>query len=245
MPKPKVSIIFPFYNCEKFIEQSLSSFRYLSSSDFEIIAINDGSTDDSLKVAKKALCGFTIDWSLINRTVNQGCFKARMKAIEASRGKYIAIADSDDVNCNRRFERQLDFLENNKEIWGCGGWATKITQKGCYIETMDYPPYNNELIIKKIVSDPTSNPIIDPTTMFRKSDFYDLGGYSFSEDRNLVADMDLWFRSLLSDKKFVNIPIELIQYRVNLNSNTNRYQKEMIKQHVAVRREFIRDLKRI
>jgi len=241
---PKVSIIFPFYNCEKFIEEALSSLKYLSSSDFEIIAINDGSTDNSFKIAQELLCGFTIDYKLIDRTVNQGCFKARTEAIEASRGEYIAVADADDINCKGRFEKQLKFLENDKNIWCCGGWADKIDQNGDNIGIMNYPPSNNASILRKIVSDPTSNPIIDPTTMFRKSAFYELGGYSFQEDRNLVADMDLWFRALLSDKIFVNMQEVLIKYRVNPKGNTLTCKKKMIKQHINVRNEFIMKMAR-
>jgi hypothetical protein len=107
---------------------------------------------------------------------------------------------------------------------------------------MDYPPPNNKEIIHKIVSDPTSNPIIDPTTMFRKDAFEELGGYDLSEGRNLVADMDLWFRALLSDRVFVNIQEPLIQYRENQNGNTISNKREMIKQHVKVRDEFIKGI---
>lgn len=239
---PKVSIIFPFYNCEKFIEEALSSLIYLSSSDFEIIAINDGSTDQSAEIAQKLLRDFTIDFTFINRTVNQGCFKARTEAIGASRGKYIAIVDADDTICIARLEKQLYLLENDKNVFCCGGWAEKIDEEGSYIETMNYPPPNNKEIIHKIVSDPTSNPIIDPTTMFRKDTFEELGGYDLSEGRNLVADMDLWFRALLSDKVFVNIQEPLIRYRVNEKGNTIANKREMIKQHVSVRKEFIKGI---
>ena len=240
--KPKVSIIFPFYNCERFIKEALLSIQYLESEQFEIIAIDDGSQDQSLNIAQNLLGDSSIDFTLISRIANQGCFKSRTEAIEASRGEYVAIVDADDVVYKGRFAKQLKLLENDKNIWCCGGFADKIDQNGNYIELMRYPPKNNEEIIKKIISDPTSNPIIDPTTMFRRSVFDELGGYSFKNDRNLVADMDLWFRALLSDKVFVNIQEPLINYRVNPNGNTLTSKSEMIRQHVRVRNEFIKGI---
>lgn len=239
---PKVSIIFPFYNCQQYIENSLLSIGHLPK-EYEIIAVNDGSTDDSLNIAHKTLESLRIEATLLSSPINEGCFKARTAAIEASRGDYIAIADADDINYPRRFERQYDFLKHNDHFWCCGGWADKIDQNGAKIGTMDYPVYDSEETVQMILSDPTCNPIIDPSTMFRKSDFYELGGYSFEKDRDLVADMDLWFKSLLCGKKISNILTEIIKYRINPNSNTRLYQKEMIRQHVIVRNEFVKGIK--
>jgi glycosyltransferase EpsE len=242
---PKVSIIFPFYNCEKFIEEALLALKYLKSDKFEIIAINDGSTDKSFAIAESLLVDFSIDVTLLNRTTNQGCFKARTEAIGASRGEYIAIVDADDVSYRGRLEKQLKLLETKRDVWCCGGFADKIDHNSDFVGDMSYPPPDNKSIIKKIISDSTSNPIIDPTTMFRKSVFYELGGYSFKDDRNLVADMDLWFRALISDREFVNIQEPLIEYRVNPKGNTVSHKRDMIRQHVIVRNEFIKGFKSV
>lgn len=250
MSIPKVSIIFPFYNCEKFIREALASIEYLTSDDFEIIAVNDGSTDNSLKYAQEALRRFTIDSTLISRNHRQGCFVARTEAIKIARGRFIALADADDVNIEGRFEKQLDFLENNRNpgkldiyISGVGGWAEKIDKNGKNIGLMDYPPQNNDEIIDKIKTDPTCNPFIDPTMMIDKDMMYMLNGYfSIGNDRHLVADMDLWFRALRKKFIFHNIQEPLIKYRVNPSGNTISNKEEMIKQHVRVRNEFIKGI---
>lgn len=240
--RPKVSIIFPFYNCEEFIKEALLSIEHLPPEDFEIIAINDGSTDRSYEIVQEVTRAFSMEGILIDSSPNRGCFEARTSAIAASSGKYIAIVDADDIVCEGRLIGQLKFLEHYEDVWCVGGFAEKIDYNGRSLGIMDYPPKHNQDIIRKIIADPTSNPIIDPTTMFRKSDFYDLGGYSFKEDRNLVADMDLWFRALLSDKVFVNMPEVFIKYRINPKGNTRSHQKEMIRQHVTVRNEFIKGI---
>ena len=193
----------------------------------------------------KALCGSTIPYVLIDTVTNEGCFKARTRAIERSRGEYIAIVDSDDISLLNRFQKQLEIMENDESVFCCGSWAHKMDKNGNILGVMDYPPQNNKLIVKKILNDITSNPIIDPTVMFRKSVFYELGGYSFSNDRNLVADMDLWFRALISDKIFVNIQEPLVFYRINPGGNTVSKKREMIRQHVKVRNDFIKGIKSI
>jgi len=238
----KVSIIFPFYNCEKFIKEALASIEYLKSDDFEIIAINDGSTDKSLQYAQEALRAFTIDSTLISSNHRQGCFSARIKGMKVARGQYFAFADADDINIEGRFEKQLDFLESNWRTEICGGWAEKIDENGKSLGVMDYPPHNNEEIIKKIKSDPTCNPFIDPTMMVKKDVIYCLNGYTSDVDKNLVADMDFWLRALKSGFIFHNIPEVLVKYRVNPEGNTQSNQKEMIKQHVKVRKEFIKGI---
>jgi len=242
MRNPKVSIIFPFYNCERFIEEALLSIQYLSSKDFEIIAVNDGSTDRSVEIAANVLRGFSIDYTLISSNRRQGCFSARIKAMKAARGRYWALADADDVNIEGRFEKQLNFLENNRNVYACGGWAEKIDENGKNIGIMDYPPQNNNEIINKIKSDPTCNPFIDPTMMIDKDLIYCLDGYRTGWGCDLVADMDLWFRGLKSGFIFHNIPEILIKYRVNPMGNTRVHQREMIKQHVKVRNEFIKGI---
>ncbi len=247
MSNPKVSIIFPFYNCEKYIKEALASIEYLKSDDFEIIAVNDGSTDKSLQYAQEALRRFTIDSTLIVSNHRQGCFSARMRAMRVARGRFLALADADDVNIEGRFEKQLKFLEDNRNpgdipnyISGVGGWAEKIDEDGQSLGLMDYPPQNNKEIIDKIKSDPTCNPFIDPTMMIDKDMLY--YGYSSDDDKNLVADMDLWFRSLKSGFVFSNMQEVLIKYRINPEGNTRSHQTEMIKQHVKVRNEFIKGI---
>ena len=102
------------------------------------------------------------------------------------------------------------------------------------------PEFKNA--INKIKSDPTCNPFIDPTMMFRKDIFYSTDGYRVGWGVDLVADMDLWFRALKKGFIFHNMQEGLIKYRINPEGNTRSNQKEMIKQHVAVRNEFIKGI---
>ena len=236
----KIIVVLPAYNAEKTLIKTYNEIphEYVD----EVILVDDGSSDHSLLYANDALRRFAIDSTVISRVYRQGCFAARVAAIKVARGQYIALADADDVNIEGRFEKQLNFLDDNKN-WRyeiCGGWAEKIDEDGQSLGLMDYPPQNNKEIIDKIKSDPTCNPFIDPTMMIDKDMLY--YGYSSDDDKNLVADMDLWFRSLKSGFIFSNIQEPLIKYRVNPEGNTQSHQTEMIKQHVRVRNEFIKGI---
>ena len=81
--------------------------------------------------------------------------------------------------------------------------------------------------------------MLDPTMMFRKDAFSNLGEYSSKKDRKLVPDFDLWLRAVLEGYKFCNLQEPLVKYRVNSEGNTLKHKKEMIRQHVIVWREFM------
>jgi glycosyltransferase involved in cell wall biosynthesis len=210
-----------------------------SFKDFEIILVDDASIDDTLKKAENALQSFKGDRDIIIHKQNRGCFEGRTEAIRKARGEYIAIQDGDDISFLDRFEKQISFLEKNKEIWCLGGWAKKIDEESKDIGEMAYPPKDNEDIIDMIVKK-CSNPIIDPTVMFRKNIFNEIKGYSLRKDINLVKDMDLWLRSISLNKKISNLNDYLVKYRINSCGNTRKYQKEMIFQHMVIWREFIK-----
>ena len=107
----KLSVIIASYNHEKFIERTLKSLEEQTFQDFEIILIDDGSTDRTVEMAKKANSRAKI---FVQQ--NQGVDATRNRGIELSKGKYICFVDSDDTSIPERFERQIEVMENDPEI---------------------------------------------------------------------------------------------------------------------------------
>src|ERR1700752_3699749 len=106
-----VSIIIPCYNAEKYIDRSIESILNQTYKDFEIIIINDGSTDNSEEVIKKYL---TLDNRVkYLKQVNQGVSATRNKGIELAKGEILAFLDSDDVWEPENLEIKVDALLNN------------------------------------------------------------------------------------------------------------------------------------
>ncbi len=111
MPGPTVSVIMPVFNGERFLDKAISSVAQQDFGDWELIVVNDGSEDDSLKIAES--------WSGRDRRIrvisgqNQGVAEARNKGITQARGKYIAFLDADDMWKAHKLRVQLDFLQTN------------------------------------------------------------------------------------------------------------------------------------
>ena len=81
--------------------------------------------------------------------------------------------------------------------------------------------------------------MIDPTTMFRREDFLNLGGYSTDKSIYTVPDMDLWLKAILSGRKLINLQYPVIQYRMNPEGMTSLHKQEMIRSHMSVWRKFM------
>ena len=229
MHKPLVSVITTVYNCERYIKSSLESVLNQTFQDFELILVNDGSTDKTWDIA----CSFD-DPRIVfcNNNENRHIPLRRNEAIELSKGELLAVHDGDDESLPGRLAQQVDFMKENPNIFCLGGHAIKIDTRGEVTGIMNYPPAGYSGIVESYYRG--KNPIIDPTSMFRKADFIELGCYSLDPDIFTVQDFDLWGRAILAGKKFENMQFPLIRYRVNPEGVTRKRQSEMISAHVKV-----------
>jgi len=242
MSKLLVSVIVPVYNCEQYIEASLKSIINQSFDDYEIIVYDDGSTDNSSAIVLSILQQYyegEDKYLYVFNPKNRGVFYARTDAIKMSKGKYIALHDADDISVENRFKKQVEFLKEHDDIWCVGSTATKIDCDGKEMGEMTYPAELHYEIYEQVFRD-RINPMIDPSTMFRKDIFDKLGGYSLKEDRCFIDDFDLWCRSMSENLWFSNIRESLIKYRVNPEGNTRKHKNKMIVQHSLVWREFMK-----
>ena len=119
--KPAVSIIMPAYNSQEFIERAISSVSGQSFSGWELIIIDDASSDSSLDIIDK--------WTVSDERVhlirlkdNSGAAVARNVGIEAANGRYIAFLDSDDSWFPNKLEQQLKFMDQRNSEFSCGSY---------------------------------------------------------------------------------------------------------------------------
>jgi len=223
----QISVILSVYNAEKYLEESIQSIIKQTFKDWELIIINDGSTDNSFNIINKYVSDKI---KCINLKKNIGIARARHKGIEIAEGEYLAIHDADDISSLDRLETQYEYLTKNLDIFCLGSHAYKIDINTNIIGEMDYPSiFHNDIVSDFIYC---KNPIIDPTTMFIKKDYFRIGGYSFDKDVYLIPDMDLWLRALERDYLFHNLDSKLVYYRDNPDGMTQKYKKNMIKAHM-------------
>ena len=232
-----LSAITTVYNCERFIAEALQSLINQSFQDFELIIVNDGSTDHTWDIVSNTQFSFPI--KLVNNSDNKKIPTRRNEAIKIADGKYIAICDGDDISLPKRFAKQINYLENNADIDFIGGHAVKIDESGKELGMMSYPPEDNKRIINSILLINHMNPLIDPTMMFKRATFNDLGGYALRTDIYTAPDFNLWCRALLSGCQFYNLQEPIIKYRESISGMTQSKKREMIRSHVIVRREFL------
>lgn len=235
---PKVSVITPVYNCKQYLRESVDSIKNQIFGDFEFIILDDGSTDGTYGVIRDETDARIIK---MHYGKNKKIPIRRNEAISICHGEYIAIHDGDDISEADRLSLQVDFLDKNPDIFCVGGHATKIDKNGDEIGLMDYPPETHQEIVKMLRDKFYLNPIIDPTTMFRRDIFHKLGGYNIDEEIYTAPDYDLWLRAISAGYRFANIQKPIIKYRENSSGMTGQKKQEMIRAHMIIWRRFSPD----
>lgn len=225
---PEISVIIPVFNAASFLQESIESILNQTFSDFELIILNDKSTDESLEIIQK-LQSKDNRIIIIDKEQNVGPANLRNEGINAAKGTYIALMDADDIALPTRFEKQLAVLKNNPEIGLCGTWFTFFGSKKDKIIKHNTDPD----AIK--VSFLHSCNIGNPTVMFKKEV---LGDLKFDNDYVPVEDYDLWSR-LLARTSFYNIPESLLYYRQH-NNNISKTKIDNVNR--SVRRVKINQL---
>ena len=124
---PLVSVVMPVYNSEKYIKESIESVLGQTYINYELIIVNDASTDSSMKIVEE-LSKTSNKIRIVHLLYNQGVSAARNIGIKNAVGEYIAFIDSDDIWLENKLEEQLDFMISNNlkfsftayEILHCG-----------------------------------------------------------------------------------------------------------------------------
>ena len=240
---PLVSVVIAAYNGGDYLLEAFDSIKKQTYDNIEIIIVNDASTDNTFYNINMFDKKFDKSIRIITHYTNKGVATSRNEAIDMAEGKYIAIQDADDVSLSTRIEKQVNFLESS-DCFCVGSHAFEIDKVGEIRRERIYPPATHEEIIDIIMSMDTFylNPIIDPSTMFSKEVFWELGGYNVDPEFRFVQDYDLWAKAIINDKKIANLQEKLIYYRTNPKGVTIKNKKIMIKQHMTVWHKLINSL---
>lgn len=212
---PKISVVMPVLNGEKYIKQSIESILVQTFKDFEFIIINDASEDNTEKI----ILSFNDDRiRYYKNEENIGIPRSLNKGIQLVKGKYIARMDADDISLPNRFEEQFNYLENNYDIALVGSWVEFIDENGNKKNIWKVP--SDFLLIKFFLL--SGNCLAHSSIFFRKSFIDKIGGYN--NDFKYSQDYELYLR-MLSDFKLYNIPKVLLQYRHGVFDGYRRKQQ--------------------
>ncbi len=201
-----VSVILPVYNCELYIKEAVDSVLNQTFSDFELIIIDDCSTDSTMTIVKSYKDSRI---KLIEKEKNSGYTDSLNMAIKLAKGKYIARMDGDDICLPERFQIQVKFLEDNPEIILCGGAIQIIGTE----EVLQHPSNYDEIKVKLCFG----NSFYHPTIMAKKEILLE---NSYDKNFEPAEDYDLWTR-LVSLGELANLEEVLLLYRFHENQISN------------------------
>jgi glycosyltransferase involved in cell wall biosynthesis len=183
---PLVSVLLPVYNSIQDLPRAIHSLRIQTFDDFEVIAIDDGSTDKSGQVLDEY--AHSDARIRVFHQANAGNLGTVLnKAAELARGKYFARQDSDDASAVTRLEEQVQYLDSHPRVGMCGTWNWHIDSKLGPLYSSELPD-DHTLLLRFL--ERGMNSFIHGSVMMRADLFRKVGGYRGS----LVEDFDLWLR---------------------------------------------------
>jgi len=200
---PLISVILPVYNGAPFLAAAIDSILKQTLNDFELIVINDGSTDDSLSILKHYE---SVDPRVkIFSRPNRGLANTLNESIELARGAWIARMDQDDIAHPTRFETQLNYLTaTGADI--AGTWVKRFGAADN--RTVRLPQSDAAIKIALLFESAFAHP-----TVMMKAESIKKLGYEHTWDK--AEDYDLWVRAAIYGWKMANVPEVLLDYRVH------------------------------
>jgi len=213
MEKEKVSIIVPMYNAEKFIGKAIETVLSQTYENWEMLIMNDVSTDNSLAVVNE-FAKNDDRIKVVNTEKNMGVVKGRNHLIDLARGKYIAFLDADDYWHSEKLEKQIQFMKEKNASISCTEY-TRVRENGEKI---------NEVVIKSKISytDMLKNNYLGCLTVM-----YDVEkvGKRYFKELEKNEDYVLWLEIVKDVKIIYGLKENLAYYRVLDNSRSSNKAK--------------------
>ena len=227
--KPLVSILLPVHNCEKFLQESLKSLIGQSYRQIEIIAIDDFSTDNSLKILKSFAKRYSPRAGGAGKKVRvyknikrYGVVMTLNRLLKKARGDYIAFMDANDISAKTRIKKQLEFLMNNQGVVAVGSQVRFINEKGRLIGKSSFPR-ENQFVYK--------SPLHGISMQFE----------TLMVNKNLIPKDLLKFTDSIEPFIYSSLFIKLLPYGkfANLPQYLHYHRKNPVKYFLDMRRNIL------
>jgi len=202
---PRVSVLLPVWNGEAFLEEAIESMLSQTLSSFELIVIDDGSTDRSAAIAEEFARGD--DRVRVLRRPHEGFSVTLNAGIAAVRGEYVARMDADDISVPDRLQKQVAYLDAHAACVAVGSWIDVIDDSGRRIGLRTFVTTHDEISAALLSG---VSPMAHPTIVLHTDALRAAGGYDAR--RYPSEDLDLWVR--LGEKgELANLAEALLQHR--------------------------------
>ena len=230
----KISVIMSVYNGEEYLSEAIDSVLGQSFADFELIIINDCSTDRTGEILAQ-YASLDTRVKVHTNEVNLRLPSSLNKAISLAEGKYIARMDADDICLPDRLEKQYDFMEShpNVALSSCRFMTLKngvIASGGCGGRT-DHESIKALLLV--------TNPILHPG-IIAKADV--IRGLGYDKTFTCTEDMELWSRFVMANHKIEIQPEYLMMYRLHDKQITETTRERQRGEVIAIQKRYYGDL---
>jgi glycosyltransferase involved in cell wall biosynthesis len=212
---PAVSVLLPVYNAELYIREAVDSILSQTFTEFELLALDDGSTDKSLAILR--------EYESKDRRVhvfssreNRGVVSTANELIAKARGHYLARMDADDICLPERLEKQVTFLDSSPGYVAVGGWVEHMNLNSQPIGIIKTPLGHAEIDEAHLKGHCS---IWHPSVTMRAAAVASVGGYH--NDFSPAEDLELWLR-LAEVGNLANLPQVLVRYRLHRSALSER-----------------------
>lgn len=228
---PKIGVVMPVYNARAHLEESLNSLLGQTFQDFEIIALDDGSTDGSLDMLAKFSAQNKGKIRIYASKSNQGVTRTLNRGLLIARSQYVARMDADDVSLPERFEKQVNYLDAHPEVGILGTRFWSMDEELKRVTWENNVPTDPDEVARTMLEHCCLG---HPTVMMRRRVVEVLGGYDEDDRCKTVEDYEFWLRAL-REFRVANLPDFLLKYREH-EGQVTKVSSEMQKRNF----EFVR-----
>jgi glycosyltransferase involved in cell wall biosynthesis len=221
---PKVTALIPVYDREQYVDEAVDSILAQTFTDFELLVIDDGSTDRSRDIVRSYRDSRV---RLVCNETNEGIPKTRNKGLRLARGEYLAFLDSDDWACSERFAKQVTFLDNHPDYAAVGAWIAWMDENGRSLRRIKRKPVSPDAIAAQRLF---QSGIENSASMARTAV---LRAYEYQEEYDLSEDFDLWAR-IAAKHKLATLPEVLVRRRMHSGRITQEKALRMKDRRLAI-----------
>lgn len=234
-----ISVLLPAYNAAATLDQTLASLAQQTCRDFEVVLVDDCSTDATAALAQRFAPHLRL--KVLRNETNQGVARSLNRGLAAAEGEFIARLDADDLAQPNRLQRQLDVLREQPQLdvlgthmvmfqarAGADG-AVTMHALGLLAHPLTDAAIKTALVQRNVLS--------HPSLMIRRGFFDDVGGYNPGLD--YAEDYDLWCRGALLGKRYANLPEALTWYRLHGGQVSQSKAQLQQERDVEARRRYI------
>lgn len=213
---PQTTVLIPTYNCAKYIVPAIKSVLAQKYTDYELLIIDDGSTDNTEEIVSEISDSRIV---YLKNSRNRGIVYTLNKGIKLAKGEYIARMDADDIVLGNRLQAQIDFLTKNPDYGIVGGWYQVTNENGKIIDSVEGVTDYGSAQLGLLFRNQFAHSAVTMRTDLAKQLKYD-------PEFEYCEDYDLWLR-FAEVSKVVNLPAYYLSYRWYSDNSCNRKQKEL------------------